>query len=606
MQTTKRILSILLTMAMALGLLAVGASAAGEIGMQAEKPTFALGTDNDAPTVVGFGGYEWLAIGQNGNTLTLLAKNEDFGTAKFNSTSPNPYDGGELQASMNNAYNDISNTNEKRLVEARNIDAKGGTVSTVPVTVTNQYFWPLSVTEANGLISDALRLFPYGANPSGEYWWLRSPSSPASGTNAALVRTNGVVDAAGRSISDVIAVRPAFYFNLASVLFTSDASGASAKSSAAVGGGLKSAQAAAGTVKFTMKDDSLTLGSVTATSRSGNVVNFNYSDATPGKTLSAVVLGSGGAVKYYGKLVASTSASGTASVILPGDFATTDTVQIFVEEANGDNYTDFASAYKQLVLAAPGITGPTSLTLTAGYAATSTGTYTVTGSPAPTVTVSGNASISWDSANKKLDIAAGLDAGSYPVMLTASNGTAPDATLTFTLTVHAHSFGTAWVTDAASHWYACACGEKSALAAHIASDWIVDTPATTSAAGSQHKQCTVCEYVMETQAIPVLPHVHSFGTAWVTDAASHWYVCACGEKSALAAHIVSNWIVDTPATTSAAGSQHKQCTVCGYVMETQAIAKLPKGIFGTNAKWYGEWWHYLLFFLCFGFIWMWF
>jgi hypothetical protein len=31
-----------------------------------------------------------------------------------------------------------------------------------------------------------------------------------------------------------------------------------------------------------------------------------------------------------------------------------------------------------------------------------------------------------------------------------------------------------------------------------------------------------------------------------------------------------------------------------------------RGIFGTNAKWYGEWWHYLLFFLCFGFIWMWF
>ena len=30
-----------------------------------------------------------------------------------------------------------------------------------------------------------------------------------------------------------------------------------------------------------------------------------------------------------------------------------------------------------------------------------------------------------------------------------------------------------------------------------------------------------------------------------------------------------------------------------------------KGIFGTNAKWYGAWWHYLLFFLGFGWIWMW-
>jgi uncharacterized repeat protein (TIGR02543 family) len=31
-----------------------------------------------------------------------------------------------------------------------------------------------------------------------------------------------------------------------------------------------------------------------------------------------------------------------------------------------------------------------------------------------------------------------------------------------------------------------------------------------------------------------------------------------------------------------------------------------KGIFGTNARWYGAWWHYILFFLGFGFIWMWF
>jgi len=31
----------------------------------------------------------------------------------------------------------------------------------------------------------------------------------------------------------------------------------------------------------------------------------------------------------------------------------------------------------------------------------------------------------------------------------------------------------------------------------------------------------------------------------------------------------------------------------------------PKGILGTNAR-YNQWWHYILFFLCFGFIWMWF
>jgi hypothetical protein len=87
---------------------------------------------------------------------------------------------------------------------------------------------------------------------------------------------------------------------------------------------------------------------------------------------------------------------------------------------------------------APGISGPTNMSLVAGYGATSTGVFTVTGNPAPTVTKqSGNAAITWDNANKKLNIAAGLAEGSYPVVLKASNGVGTDATITFTLTVTA-------------------------------------------------------------------------------------------------------------------------------------------------------------------------
>ncbi len=85
---------------------------------------------------------------------------------------------------------------------------------------------------------------------------------------------------------------------------------------------------------------------------------------------------------------------------------------------------------------APGITGATTMSLTEGYAATSTGAYTITGTTPVTVTkVSGDTKITWNDTDKKLDIAAGLAAGSYPVELKASNGTEPDATLTFTLTV---------------------------------------------------------------------------------------------------------------------------------------------------------------------------
>jgi len=85
---------------------------------------------------------------------------------------------------------------------------------------------------------------------------------------------------------------------------------------------------------------------------------------------------------------------------------------------------------------APTITGTTTMTLQTGYAATSTETYAITGTEPVTVTkTSGNDAIAWNDDAKRLDIATGLAAGTYPVVLTASNGVNPDATLTFTLMV---------------------------------------------------------------------------------------------------------------------------------------------------------------------------
>ena len=40
------------------------------------------------------------------------------------------------------------------------------------------------------------------------------------------------------------------------------------------------------------------------------------------------------------------------------------------------------------------------------------------------------------------------------------------------------------------------------------------------------------------------------------------------------AHTPSEWIVDKEATTAETGSRHKECTVCGKVLETETIAKL--------------------------------
>ena len=357
---TKRSLGILLALALILSLLSIApatANAADDIGIQAGLPTFAVNTDS--PTLVGFGGKQWAVIGYDGNGVAstigsklltlLLANGESYGKSAFDaSNTSNEYFGSDLKAKMESAFGTLA-PKEQELVDGRNF--AGGAVfidgsdEVAGAAVNGAKFWPLSYNEA-----DALNL---AVLATGSWWWLRSPG----GTQyyASFVSNNDIVSHVGLNVNFEGGVRPALWLNLANVLFTSDASGANAKSTASVGDGLIKALPSSGAVKFTMKDSSLELVKVTATSRNNDTVSFNYTGATAGNTLSAVVLDSSNAVKYYGKLAYPIPAggSGTASLTLPSDFATTDTVQIFVEEANGDNETDFASVYKELSLGSP-------------------------------------------------------------------------------------------------------------------------------------------------------------------------------------------------------------------------------------------------------------
>ena len=91
---------------------------------------------------------------------------------------------------------------------------------------------------------------------------------------------------------------------------------------------------------------------------------------------------------------------------------------------------------------APTISGSMAMSLTEGYEATSTDAYVITGSGTVTMEkISGDSAITWNDSTKRLDIAAGLPVGSYLVELKASNGTEPDATLAFTLTVRERTSG---------------------------------------------------------------------------------------------------------------------------------------------------------------------
>ena len=142
---------------------------------------------------------------------------------------------------------------------------------------------------------------------------------------------------------------------------------------------------------------------------------------------------------------------------------------------------------------------------------------------------------------------------------------------------HSHSYGTEWKYDDTNHWHECECGDKADIAAHRASEWIVDTAATETADGAKHKECTVCKKVLETATIPATGsrHTHSYGTDWKYDDTNHWHECECGDKADTAAHSFQ-WVIDKAATKEATGIKHEKCTVCGAKRsENTVIDKLP-------------------------------
>lgn len=87
-------------------------------------------------------------------------------------------------------------------------------------------------------------------------------------------------------------------------------------------------------------------------------------------------------------------------------------------------------------------------------------------------------------------------------------------------------------------------------------------------------------------------HEHTSGTEWKSDSNNHWHICTvdgCGViiEDSKAAHTASDWITDTEATATTDGTKHKECTECGYVMETGTI---PATGSGEHTHSYGSEW----------------
>ena len=166
---------------------------------------------------------------------------------------------------------------------------------------------------------------------------------------------------------------------------------------------------------------------------------------------------------------------------------------------------------------------------------------------------------------------------------------------------HKHSWQTVTVREAdcartgLQKTVCAACGETKGQktlprAAHKLSGWTVKTKATCESKGLKVKKCGVCGKIIERRQTAAL--AHQPGKAKITaptcvKAGSKVISCKlCGhiiKEEALAAkgHQPGDWEITKPATYGKEGERHKVCTVCGEVLETEAIPALISG--GSSA-----------------------
>ncbi len=125
-------------------------------------------------------------------------------------------------------------------------------------------------------------------------------------------------------------------------------------------------------------------------------------------------------------------------------------------------------------------------------------------------------------------------------------------------------------------------GAYGDLAAHdftaeVAEENYLKSEATCTEPAVYYKSCKACGLTSEgTEQEDTFqygnPLGHDYDTEWSQDETHHWYVCKrCQDVAELEEHTASGWITDKAATAKADGERHKECTVCGYILETDTI-----------------------------------
>ncbi len=191
------------------------------------------------------------------------------------------------------------------------------------------------------------------------YWWLRSPST--YNNDVGVISYDGCTShyAANENLDsrNTWVTRPAFNLNTSDVLFISAAEGG--KDETGMDNGLTAVDDYDGNEwKLTLKDtnrefsvdDSETAG------KAGGTVELTYSGAAVGDNeyISVILENSSNDAAYYGRVLNTTdeeSESGTVDITIPSNLEYgTYTLHVFSEQYNGDKLTDYASAFENVTL----------------------------------------------------------------------------------------------------------------------------------------------------------------------------------------------------------------------------------------------------------------
>ena len=298
----------------------------------------------------------WRVIGYDGNGVaaaagkTTLFAADNMGLTKIGSNAA--YADSDLKVAIDALAGKLTAAEmsavEKRTLESGSYDREN-TDCVDGTAVSNAVFWPLSSKEANAVKSDLRVADPEHPDWASSFWWLRSPSELSNA--AAYVEGNGNIQYHGLyDFRSEYGIRPAFNLNSDSVLFASAAVGGKPE------GGLTEVSEYTGNEwKLTLRDSSRSFSvtsNKTVTAAPGGTVEITYTGTETGgnEYVSVLLCDSNDNVLYYGK-IAQNSASGTASIAIPGDLAPGSyNLKVFSEQCNGDYNTDYASNFTDIAL----------------------------------------------------------------------------------------------------------------------------------------------------------------------------------------------------------------------------------------------------------------